>query len=113
MIGDKLEVNGKHYTIKKDLSFGEYKKISKIGNKLQDLSKEYESASEERKEEITNEFSKSIDEQLVVIADFLENILDVKDSELNKLSISDVISLFNEAFIVSTQVKKKPEKILN
>jgi len=46
MIGDKFDFNGKLYEIKREVSFGEYKKISKLSNALQRLTKEYELGTE-------------------------------------------------------------------
>ena len=113
MIGEKFEFNNKSYIIKKDVSFGEYKKISKLGNALQGLLKEYEESDDMGKEQVLAKLSQTTDAQLDAIAEFLETILGLKDSELNKLPLVDAISLFNKTFIKSTQVKKKSEKTLN
>ena len=112
MIGEKFEFNGKSYTIKRDVSFGEYKKISKLGNTLQSLQKEYEPASDEEKTRIMEEFSRTTNDQLQTIADFIESILGLKQADVDKMSLMDAIGLFNEAFTISTQVKKKSETTL-
>lgn len=113
MIGDKFEYNNKSYTLKKDVSFGEYKRISKIGNALQTLTREYEEAGEDRKQQILESFTKTSDEQLTIISDFIESSLGLKTSEIEKMSLFDAIGLFNHAFTVSTQIKKKSEKTLD
>ena len=113
MIGDKFEYNGKSYIIKKDVSFGEYRKISKTGSQLQTLTREYEEAGEDRKQEILESFTRTSDDQLNIIADFIETTLGLKTSDMEKMSLFDAIGLFNQAFIISTQVKKKSEKTLD
>ena len=110
MIGDKLEYNNKSYTIKKDVSFGEYKRISKIGNSLQTLTREYEESGEDRKQQILEQFTKTSDEQLGIVSDFIESTLGLTQKDIDKLSLFDAIGLFNQAFVLSTQVKKKLEK---
>ena len=111
MIGDKFEYNGKSYTIKKDVSFGEYKRISKTGSMLQTLTKEFEEAGEDRKQQILEQFTKTSDDQLTIISDFIESTLGLTQKDIDKLSLFNAIGLFNEAFTVSTQVKKKSETI--
>lgn len=113
MIGEKFEFNNKSYTIKKDVSFGEYRKISKLGNSLQNITKEYELADDVKKDELLKEFTKTTDEQLETISDFIETTLGLKQSEIEKMSLFDAISLFQKAFTVSTEVKKKPETTLD
>ena len=110
MIGEKFEYDGKSYYIKRDVSFGEYKKISKIGNSLQTLTREYEEADDSRKSQIMETFTKTSDEQLTIISDFIETILGLKTNEIEKMSLFNAVGLFNQAFILSTQVKKKLEK---
>ena len=113
MIGDKFEYNNKTYTVKKDVSFGEYRKISKIGSQLQTLTKEFEEAGEDGKQEILEQFTRTSDDQLNIIADFIETTLGLKPSEIEKMSLFDAIGLFNQAFTISTQLKKKSEKTLD
>ena len=113
MIGEKFEYNGKSYTIKRDVSFGEYRKISKVGNQLQTLTNDFDKADEDRKQIIMTEFTKTSDEQLNIIADFIETTLGLKQHDIEKLSLFDAIGLFNQAFTISTQIKKKLEKTLD
>lgn len=113
MIGDTFDFNGKQYTLKKELTFGEYKKISKLGNALQKLTAEYESASEDNKIKIMQQFSKTTEDQLEIISNFIETILGLTQSEIDVLSLIDAIELFNEGFTQTTQVKKKSEKTLD
>lgn len=109
MIGDTFTFNDKTFKIKKDVSFGEYKKISKIGSGLQELARKYEEASEDEKHIVLESFTKTSDEQLGIISDFLESMLGLKQSEIEKMSLFNAVELFNMAFTVSTQVKKKLE----
>jgi hypothetical protein len=111
MIGDSFEYNGRQYTIKRDVSFGEYKKISKLGNTLQKLTSEYELASEEDKLKIIEQFSKTTEDQLQLIGDFIESMLGLTQIDIDSMSLMGAISLFNEAFTISTGVKKKLETI--
>ena len=113
MIGDVFDFNNKSYTIKKEVSFGEYKKISKLGNSLQKLTTDYESADEDKKLKIIAQFSKTTDDQLQVISDFIESILGLTQPEIDLLSLMDAIGLFNEGFTQTTQIKKKSEKTLD
>ena len=110
MIGDKFEYDGKSYMIKKDVSFGEYKKISHLGNSLQSLTRDFEEADEDKKQVIMEEFTKTTDAQLMIISDFIESILGLKPVDIDKMSLFNAIGLFNTAFTISTQVKKKLEK---
>ena len=112
MIGEKFEYNGKQYEIKRDVSFGEYKKISKLGNTLQSLTKEYESAPEEEKLKIIEKFSKTTDDQLQLIGDFIESMLGLTQNDIDCMSLMDAIGLFNESFTISTSIKKKSETTL-
>ena len=112
MIGDKFDFNGKQYEIKRDVSFGEYKKISRISSSLQNLAKDYSSATEEQKSQLEKEFAKTTDDQLITIGNFLESMLGLSQTDIDNMSLVDAITLFNEAFTVSTQVKKKSETTL-
>ena len=109
MIGDKFDFNGKQYEIKRDVSFGEYKKISRISSSLQNLAKDYSSATEEQKSQLEKEFAKTTDDQLITIGNFLESMLGLSQTDIDNMNLVDAITLFNEAFTVSTQVKKKSE----
>jgi len=112
LIGDKFDFNGKEYIIKKDVSFGEYKKISKLGNSLQTLTREYTNADDEEKIKISERFAQTTDDQLEAIANFLELTLGLTQKDIDKMSLMDALGLFNEAFTVSTQIKKKLETTL-
>jgi len=109
MIGDTFVVNEKTYTLKRDVSFGEYKKISKISNNLQNLTRDYINASEEAKSDILLKFTEATDSQLDIIGEFLESMLALKQKDIDSLTLMGAIELFNETFTVSTQVKKKLE----
>ena len=112
MIGDKFDFNGKLYEIKRDVSFGEYKKISRISSSLQSLAKDYATADDNLKSQLEKEFAKTTDDQLLVIGNFLESMLGLTQLDIDNMSLVDAITLFNEAFTISTQVKKKSETTL-
>ena len=109
MIGDKFDYNGKSYTIKKDVSFGEYKRISRIANLLNTLTKEFEEAGDDRKQQILEQFTKTSDEHLNIISDFIESTLGLSEKDIDRFSLFDAIGLFNKSFELATQVKKKSE----
>ena len=111
MIGEKFEYEGKSYSIKRDVSFGEYKKISHLGNSLHILTREYEEADEDKKQVIIEEFTRTTDSQLEIMSNFIETILGLKQSDIDKMSLFTAVGLFNKAFELSTQIKKKLEKI--
>ena len=62
----------------------------------------------EEQQKIILEFSKTSDEQLDTIVNFLEKILGVTQEDIDKLSLTESIQLFNEAFRKSSEIKKKP-----
>ena len=109
MIGEKFDFNGKLYEIKRDVSFGEYKKISRISSSLQILAKDYATADDNLKSQLEKEFAKTTDDQLLTIGNFLESMLGLTQLDIDNMSLVDAITLFNEAFTISTQVKKKSE----
>lgn len=109
MIGEKFSFNNKQYEIKRDVSFGEYKKISRISNSIQNLATDYRTATEEQKAQLEKEFAKTTDDQLLVIGNFLESMLGLTQLDIDNMNLIDAITLFNEAFTISTQVKKKSE----
>lgn len=116
MIGDTFDYNGKTYEIKKDVTFGEYRKISNISNKLLTLSEKYGDTQNfteidpKIQSQIVNEFTVTTDRQLDIIVDFLESILGLKQKDIDGLTLTDAVGLFNKTFTESTTVKKKSEK---
>ena len=111
MIGDKFDFNGKLYELKREVSFGEYKKISKLSNALQRLTKEYELGTEEEKVKILEQFTKTTEDQLDTMGNFIESMLGLTQIDIDNMTLMNAISLFNESFVISTQVKKKSEII--
>ena len=113
MLGDKFTFNSKEYEIKKEITLGEYRKINKVNSKLTELSQKYSNENDltkipiEEQQKIILEFSKTSDEQLDTIVNFLEKILGVTQEDVDKLSLTEAIQLFNEAFRKSSEVKKK------
>ena len=113
MLGDKFIFNSKEYEIKKEITLGEYRKINKVNSKLTELSQKYSNESDltkiplEEQNKVVTEFSKTSNEQLDTIVNFLEAILGVTQEDIDKLSLTDAIQLCNEAFRKSSEVKKK------
>lgn len=105
MIGDSFEYNGKSYSIKKELTLGEYRKINRINNKLVTLSKDIKDD-----QEVTEEFITTSNEQLQVICDFLESHLGLNEEHVNNLGMNESIKIFQEAFKLSTTPDKELKK---
>ena len=103
MIGDSFTVNGKTYTIKKELKLGEYRKISGINAKLNRLSKNIT-------DETASEFSEASNDQLQAICDFLESHVGVTQIEIDDMSMGEAVSVFQEAFKLSTTPDKELKK---
>ena len=99
MIGDTLEFNGKSYKILRDVSFGEFRKITKLQIAMKDITKTMEQ----------NDHDLETFSQL--LADFLESMLGLTQVEVNDLTLNDASELFGMAFSQATQVKKKLEII--
>lgn len=103
MLGDTFTFNEKKYTIRKELKLGEYRKISGINAKLNRLSKNMDI-------ENSSEFMEASDEQLQAICDFLESHVGITQEEINDMSMSEAISIFQEAFKLSTTPNKELKK---
>lgn len=97
MIGDVFEFNGKSYKILRDVSFGEFRNITKLQNSMKD-----QSNTPEQNDKDVELFSQ-------MLADFLESMLGLKQEDINKLSLNDASELFGNSFTLATQVKKKSE----
>jgi len=111
MIGDKFDFNEKLYELKREVSFGEFKKISKLSNSLQTLTKKYDIGTEAEKIMIIEQFSQTTEDQLETISTFIESMLGLTQIDIDNMTLMNAISLFNESFVISTQVKKKSEII--
>ena len=111
MIGDKFDFNEKLYELKREVSFGEFKKISKLSNSLQTLTKKYDIGTEAEKIMIIEQFSQTTEDQLETISTFIESMLGLTQVDIDNMTLMNAISLFNESFVISTQVKKKSEII--
>lgn len=110
MIGDKIIINSKEYTLKKLITMGEYRKISQINNELSEftsnLSKEITG---EELEKIGRHLSKLTNEQSQVMVDFIADSLGLEQKDIDLMSLPEAVELFNETFKASTQIKKKSE----
>jgi len=111
MIGDTLEYNGTTYTIKKDITFGEYRKINKVTSNLGLLAKKYgddelTDLSVEQQTEVFNEFSSTSEQQMQMIVEFLEETLGLSQDDIDNMTLAEAGGLFNETFKQATMVKK-------
>ena len=113
MLGDKFTFKDKEYEIKHEITLGEYRKINRVNSKLTELSQKYSNETDltkipvEEQSKIVLEFSKTSNEQLDTIVNFLEQTLGLKQSDIDNLSLTEAIQLFNEAFRKSSEIKKK------
>lgn len=99
MIGDVFDFNGKSYTIKRDMSFGEYKKITQ-------LQLDIKHATPENENELSVKFNTSM-------TDFLTSIIGISEQDLDALGIINSAELFGLAFLTCASIKKKSEKTLD
>jgi hypothetical protein len=116
MIGDKITVNEKEYVIKKDITFGEYRKINSINNKLSSLSNQFgeetiSTLKPEQLSKVAQDFAQTSDEQLHLMIDFLESTIGITQEDIDNMSLTEAVSLFQESFRACTEVKKKSNKI--
>ena len=109
MIGEKFVYNDIEYTVKKNVSFGEYKRISKLSTVLQKTLSDYNLADDEKKIKLSEQFSNTIDQKLQMMSDFLESTLGLTQNDIDELSFNDASELFDLTLINSTHVKKKIE----
>ena len=105
MLGDSFTVDGNTYKIQKELKLGEYRNINRINAKVSRLSIGL-------KDEVTPEtaFAEASDEQLQVICDFLESHLGITQEQINDMSPSTAIEIFQEAVKLSTTPDKAIKK---
>ena len=103
MLGDSFTINSKPYTIKKELKLGEYRRISGINAKLNRIAKEIN-------DENASEFMTASDEQLQSICDFLESHVGITQEEIDDMDMSEAVSVFQEAFKLSTTPNKELKK---
>ena len=97
MIGDTFEFQGKTYTIKRDMSFGEYKKISQ-------LQLDIKNATPVNENELSVKFNNSM-------TDFLTSIIGINEDDLNALGMISSAELFGLTFVTCASIKKKSETI--
>lgn len=101
MIGDKFTINGKTYTIKKELKLGEYRKMSNVNARLNRLNK---NMIDSNTLEQSAEFSEATNDQLQSICDFLESHVGITQEEIDDIGMNEGIKIFQEAFKLSTTV---------
>ena len=105
MLGEKFEVNGKFYEIKKELKLGEYRRISGVNSRLNKISQ-----IEDMTPQQASDFTEASNEQLQVICDFLESHLGVTQSMIDDMDMKEAINVFQEAFKRSTTPDKDIKK---
>jgi len=102
-----LKFNDKEYEIKRKLSFGEVRKFQRVLGTVIGMDKKLKEASPEELETIANDNIKNTEDQMELIESTLKNCLGFDEKMLESLSFSDAITLFNQVFNDSTQIKKK------
>jgi len=114
MIGNKFIVSDKTYVIKKELTLGEYRRISNVNSNLNKLShKISDNATPEELQSIASDFSDASDSQLTLICEFLESHLGLNQKTIDALSLVEAIQVFQEAFKQSTTPNKELKKTSN
>lgn len=103
---ETIKFNNKEYEIKRKLSFGEVRKFQKVLGNVIVLDKKMKDAPSEELEAIATENLRNTTEQMDLIEDTLRKCLEFTDEQLNTLSFQEVITLFNQVFTDSTQLKK-------
>lgn len=106
-----FKVNGKEYTIKRDMKFGEYRKINAVNAELSELAQKFDKEnvselSEKELQEVTQELTKTNDEQLTLMADFIQDILGLTQDEIDEMSLDEAVKVFQETFKNSSNIKK-------
>ena len=111
MIGEKFSYNGKEYEIKKDITFGEYRRINRVTTSLGTLANKYgeddiAKLDTRQQTQIVQEFSETSEKQMELMVEFLEQTLGLSQEDLDNMTLEEASGLFNETFKNTTQVKK-------
>ena len=113
MIGDNFTVNDVQYEIKKDIKYGEYRKINQINTKLGSLSTKLGIDDDLTKidpkdlQKIATEFATTNEEQMQIIADFLNSTIGLTQQALDDLTLNDAMKVFQETFKLATTPDKE------
>jgi hypothetical protein len=111
LIGDKITLNSKEYVVKKDITFGEYRKFSNLNTKLTNIQSQFDEKLDDVEiAKITSEFAQTTNEQMQLMVEFLESTLGLKQKDLDSMSLEEAVVLFQESFKACTEVKKKSDK---
>ena len=110
MIGATFTVKDKQYTLLKDLTMGEYRKISRANSKVNKVSKLAADEGEKITRNTASEFAEASDDQLQIICDFLEQYVGISEEDLNNLGMEDAILVFQEAFKLASTPDKDIKK---
>ena len=117
MIGDNFTVNDVQYQIKKDIKYGEYRKINQINTKLGSLSaklgiddNDLTKIDPKDLQKIATEFATTNEEQMQIIADFLHSTIGLTQEALDDLTLNDAIKVFQETFKLATTPDKELKK---
>lgn len=120
-IGETFTVNGKTYTIKNSLKFGHNRKITEIGQRLQDIQEEFfpnidkidaeaiGALDEKRYKEYQKKQTPIINQNFQLMANILETVLGLTQDEIDDLDDSEANDIINKLIIMSAP-KKKLEK---
>ena len=112
MIGQTILVNEKTYTIKRELKFGEFAKMTELNNSLVELTKKYgdeedfDKLSRDEMQKVTLEFSQKGTEQIKLMVTFLNEVIGLNQESLNDLPLSEAMLVFTRTFKAATEIKK-------
>lgn len=114
MKGDTFDFEGKNYTVLKEVTFGEYRKINRVQTKLAQIAQKYGgqylNLPLEQQQQVADELSNTSMEQLEAIAEFLSTALGVLQEDLDKMPLQKAITLFGKAFNQATAISPELKK---
>lgn len=111
-MSESFTVNNKQYEIKKELKFGEYRKISQVNSRISELASKFsESTPPDELQKLANDLTNANSEQMQVIVDFLTNNVGLSQEQIDNLSLVEAVQVFQEAFKLSTTPKKNSNQI--
>lgn len=111
-MSEAFTVNNKNYEVKKELKFGEYRKISQVNSRISELTTRFsDTTPPDELQKLANELTSANSEQMQVIVDFLTNNVGLTQEQIDNLSLVEAIQVFQEAFKLSTTPKKNSNQI--
>lgn len=95
-----FEVNGKKYSLQKEITFGKYRSINKINS---DMSKIFKSNN-------PLEIAEAGNEQLQLVSDFLGEYVGITQEEMDNMKLEEAVEIFQKAFEMGITPNKELKK---